>query len=124
MGPACECLYGAGAVSAVNHTGVFAQLASPRTFPPFTACTPPGAAAKIRELALALRASPDVSLLARAQYKIQEGWLSDDNVAHIEVIMTPGGGSTSIPPTPNKTYVTLSLGLMVSYVHSAYAARL
>ncbi|OJT05709.1 Alcohol oxidase [Trametes pubescens] len=97
---------------AVNHTGVFAQLASPRTFPPFTACTPPGAAAKIRELALALRASPDVSLLARAQYKIQEGWLSDDNVAHIEVIMTPGGGSTSIPPTPNKTYVTLSLGLM------------
>ncbi|EIW60104.1 alcohol oxidase [Trametes versicolor FP-101664 SS1] len=97
---------------AVNHTGVFAQLASPRTFPPFTACTPPGAAAKIRELALSLSASPDISPLARAQYQIQDGWLSDDDVAHIEVIMTPGGGSTSIPATPNKTYVTLSLGLM------------
>lgn len=106
----------------MNHTGVFAQLASPRTFPPFTACTPPGVAAKIRELSLELEASPDISPLARAQYQIQDGWLSDDDVAHIEVIMTPGGGSTSIPATPNKTYVTLSLGLMVSCVHSMDAA--
>ncbi|KAI0362375.1 alcohol oxidase [Trametes cingulata] len=98
---------------AINNTGVYAQLSAVRLFPPFTAMTPVDAVAKIREHALALAISAGISPLARAQYAIQIGWLSDHAVAHAEVIMYPGGGLvTAVPPAPNKTYITLSLGIM------------
>ncbi|KAI0647274.1 alcohol oxidase [Trametes meyenii] len=97
---------------ATRHTGVFAQVQSALAFPPLTSLASPDAVQTIRQHALALAISQNISELTRSQYIIQTNWLFDDRVADLEFIMYPGGGLTSIPPTPNTTYVTLNTGVM------------
>ncbi|KZT25860.1 GMC oxidoreductase [Neolentinus lepideus HHB14362 ss-1] len=50
---------------------------------------------------------PDISPLYKAQLDIQLQWLSDDDVPFLELLMLPGGGETSTPPSPGSAYMTL-----------------
>ena len=57
--------------------------------------------------------APETSPLARRQYAIEREWLTADDIATIEIVMHPGGGSTLLPPTPGSEYISLYPALVV-----------
>ncbi|KAI0672993.1 alcohol oxidase [Trametes maxima] len=97
---------------ATNHTGVFTDAISVLAFVPIHAATSAPTISAIHESALQLLHSPHVSALSRAQYAIQTAWIRDEDVAHFEFIMWPGGGLTALAPSPNASYITLDVGVM------------
>ncbi|KAI0672931.1 alcohol oxidase [Trametes maxima] len=100
------------AIYAANHTGVFAEVVSVRTFAPFRTVVSPATLAQIRQSALQAPSSGPLSPLQKAQYGIQLGWLADDGVADFELLLYPGGGQTKIAPAPNTSYVTLNTAVL------------
>ncbi|KAI0707590.1 alcohol oxidase [Earliella scabrosa] len=97
---------------ATNHTGIFAAMNSALTFAPLTSYASRQVAEKIRREASRLTSSSTLGSLRKAQYDIQSEWLLADDIAHVEFIMAPTGGLTALPPTPNKTYVTINTAVL------------
>ncbi|KAI0647356.1 alcohol oxidase [Trametes meyenii] len=97
---------------AANHTGVFAEVVSVRTFAPFNTVVSAATLAHIQQSARQTLSSGSVSPLQKAQYDIQLRWLADDNVADFELLLYPGGGQTKIAPAPNTSYVTLNTAVL------------
>ncbi|KAI0724009.1 alcohol oxidase [Cerioporus squamosus] len=97
---------------AANGTGIFASLSFALTFPTVKSVVSPEVLASLRDKAAKLLASPGISALTKAQYKLQSEWLVGDDVAYLEYIMFPTGGRTAVSPTPGSVYITIWVGMM------------
>ena len=99
--------------SAANGTGLYANLPSTLTFFPLRTLASSQLVASVQDEATRLMDAPETSPLARRQYAIEREWLTADDIATIEIVMHPGGGSTLLPPTPGSEYISLYPALVV-----------
>ncbi|RPD66362.1 alcohol oxidase [Lentinus tigrinus ALCF2SS1-7] len=97
---------------AANGTGIFASISFALAFPAAKSVVSADVLASMRDKAAALLASPGLSELTKAQYKLQAEWLVADDVASLEYIMFPTGGETAISPTLGSAYITIWMGTM------------
>ena len=99
--------------SAANGTGLYANLPSTLTFFPLRTLASSQLVASVQDEAMRFIDAPETSPLARRQYAIEREWLTADDIATIEIVMHPGGGSTLLPPTPGSEYISLYPALVV-----------
>ena len=99
--------------SAENGTGIFASAQFALVFSPLKPVVSDAALLLLQGEAQELLHSPGLSAFTKAQYEIQNGWLTTADVGHVEYIMFAGGGATAVSPTPGAAYLTMYMGNMV-----------